>query len=87
MFYKLRRPHGFTLQGKLNVHLAEANSIKVAISKGPGRGFESKVPVEIRNDVTRKPGGEASGAAAAPKRRDPLHRAAELLPPNHGPCS
>lgn len=46
--------------GKLNIHPAEANNVKLAIYEGPGRGFESKVPVEIRNDVTRKPGGEAS---------------------------
>lgn len=57
--------------GKPNIHPAEANNVKLAINEGPGRGFESKVPVEIRNDVTRKPGGEASrersGGAAEEK--------------------
>lgn len=73
--------------GKPNIYLAEANNVKLATYEGPGRGFESKVPVEIRNDVTRKPGGEANGAAAAPPKRTARHQLAELLPPNHGPYS
>lgn len=67
--------------GRANIHSAEANNVHLAIWKGPDGGFESKVPVEIRNDVTRKPGGEASR-----QRRAEL-RSAELLPPNHAPCS
>lgn len=46
--------------GKPNIHPAETNNVKLASYEGPGRGVESKVPVEIRNDVTRKPEGEAS---------------------------
>lgn len=66
-------------------------SINNRYAKALAATFVTKFPiVEIRNDVTRKPGAKLAvkqSTSAAARRRVSDTNLTQLLPPNHGPCS